>query len=146
LKSDWKAGYKGALIGVGNKLALGIKLPHFRESYQTGRSVSEMLRGAFPLTIILATASLLLALVLGLIFGIVAALKQNSWIDNFIVMISTLGYSVPSYVTAIVLGVIFGYYLRSSFGLNIQGSLFEINDLGDDIIVWKNLTHTKCCY
>ena len=138
-ESKWKAGYKGARIDVGNKLAVGVKLPHFRESYQTGRSVSEMLRQAFPLTIILATASLLLALVLGLVFGIVAALKQNSWIDNFIVMISTLGYSVPSYVTAIVLGVIFGYYLRSSFGLNIQGSLFEINDLGDDIIVWKNL-------
>ena len=138
-KLKWKPAYRGAYASIGTSHALGIKLPHFRESYQTGRSVSEMLLQAFPLTIILATASLLLALVIGLLCGIVAALKQHSWIDNLIVSVSTLGYSVPSYVTAIVLGVVFGYYLRSTFGLNIQGSLFEINNLGDDIIVWKNL-------
>jgi peptide/nickel transport system permease protein len=138
-KLNWKPDYNGIRISIADSYAVGLKLPHFRESYQTGRSVSEILRQAFPLTIILATASLVLALVLGLICGVVAALKQNSWVDKFIVAISTLGYSVPSYVTAIVLGVIFGYYLRSTFGLNIQGSLFEINDLGDDIIVWKNL-------
>ena len=56
-----------------------------------------------------------------------------------VILISTLGYSVPSYVTAITLAVIFGYYFRSFSGLNIQGSLFELNDLGDDIVVWKNL-------
>lgn len=138
-KLNWKIAFRGAYASIGTNYIVGVKLPYFRESYQTGRSVSELLLQAFPLTIILATASLLLALLIGITGGIVAALKQHSWVDNLIVSLSTLGYSVPSYVTAIVLGVIFGYYLRATFGLNIQGSLFEINNVGEDIIVWKNL-------
>ncbi len=138
-RESWKDSYSGLKVDLLSNLSFGIKAPYFRESYQSGRPVIGLLRGAFPLTLILAVTSLLLALTLGLAFGFVAALNQNTWIDRSIIGISTLGYSVPSYVTAIVLGVIFGFYFRSFVGLNIQGSLFEINDLGDDIIVWKNL-------
>jgi len=52
---------------------------------------------------------------------------------------SVLGISVPSYVSAIVLALVFGFLLRDYTGLNIQGSIFDINDIGDEVIVWKNL-------
>ena len=134
----WRKEYSGVYNSLGEWI-IGVKVPHFRQSYQTGRDVSELLIRAFPLTLILAISALTMAVVLGLIFGTIASLYSHSWIDHVILWLSTLGYSVPSYVSAIVLGVIFGYYLRDSFGINVQGSLFEINDLGEDIIVWKNL-------
>jgi peptide/nickel transport system permease protein len=50
-----------------------------------------------------------------------------------------MGYSLPSYVSAILLALVFGYYLQAWTGLNVQGSLFGIDDFGDEKIFWKNL-------
>lgn len=119
--------------------SLVLKSPYFRESYQSGRNVSELLADAIPKTIILAFSSLLLAIILGLFLGVIAALKKGKWIDHWIIGLTTIGYSVPSYVSAIVLALVFGYILAPVTGLNIQGSIFELNDLGDEIVVWKNL-------
>ncbi len=137
-EQSWKDEYQGSYMTIGST-AIGIKKPYLRDSYQSGRSVNEIILDAFPNTLYLTMAAMLLAIVIGIFFGIVAALFKGTWIDNAVIFISTLGYSVPSYVTAIVLGVIFGYYLRTYTGLNIQGSLYELDDLGDDIVVWKNL-------
>lgn len=136
--TKWKDQYQGAKINLGS-VAIGVKWPYLRESYQSGRSVTELILSAFPNTLLLTLFAIGLAIILGILLGIIAALNKGSWLDDTIIFISTLGYSVPSYVTAIVLGVIFGYYLRDITGLNIQGSFFELNDLGDDIVVWKNL-------
>ena len=38
-----------------------------------------------------------------------------------------------------MLALVFGYWLSDWTGLNIQGSLFELNDFGDEQTVWKNL-------
>ncbi len=137
-RDNWSSDYEGKYITIG-AFALGVKKPFLRSSYQSGRSVSVILLEAFPNTLYLSLVAIGLAIVLGILLGIVAALNKGTWIDNSVLFVSTLGYSVPSYVTAIVLGVIFGYYMRDLTGLNIQGSLYEIDDLGDDIVVWKNL-------
>ena len=137
-KKGWSESYQGVKIDIGG-LVFGMKKPYLRESYQSGRSVSDILLQAFPNTLYLSMAALLMALIIGVFLGIIAALFKDHWLDKMVILISTLGYSVPSYVTAITLAVIFGYYFRSFSGLNIQGSLFELNDLGDDIVVWKNL-------
>ncbi len=134
----WKEGYSGRYLSIGSIL-IGIKKPFLRESYQSGRSVSAIIMGAFPNTLYLTLLAISLAIFLGISLGIFAALYKGTWIDHTIIFTCTLGYSVPSYVTAIVLGVVFGYYLRDLTGLNIQGSLFELNDMGDDIVVLKNL-------
>lgn len=116
-----------------------IKKPFFRYSYQTGRRVSLMLSETIPKTVILALSAFLIAAILGILFGIVAALNRDSKLDQFIIGFSTLGYSLPSYVSAMVLALIFGYYLKDITGLNLQGSIYELNDLGDEVIVWRNL-------
>lgn len=138
-KAFWKEQYQGRFITLGANTIIGFKWPYLRESFQSGRRVADILKGSFPNTFILATSSLLLAIVIGIIAGIAAAIHQNSWIDNLIVTLATLGYSVPSYVTAIILSIIFGYYLRDFSGLNIQGSLLEIDDFGNDKLMLKNL-------
>jgi len=128
-----------SLIPINQNSALLLKFPYFRESFQTGNKVSNMLKDAIPKTILLALAAFLIATIIGIILGIIAALNKNNFIDRFIVGFSVIGYSVPSYVSAIVLALVFGYWMKNFTGLNIQGSLVELNDLGDEVMVWKNL-------
>jgi peptide/nickel transport system permease protein len=126
------------LIPLGNN-ALVLKFPFLRESYQSGRKVTEILAAAIPQTAILALAAMVIATILGIFLGVVAALKPNSWFDTTSIVASVAGYSLPSYIVAMMLALIFGYWLSDWTGLNIQGSLFELNDFGDEQTVWKNL-------
>jgi peptide/nickel transport system permease protein len=71
--------------------------------------------------------------------GIVSALLKGTWYDTLIITLSTVGISVPSYVAAIFCALLFGYILGPYTGLNMQGSIYELNDIGDDVVVWKNL-------
>lgn len=126
------------IIGIGDKFLI-IKAPYLRESYQSGRSVSAILIEAIPVTLILALLSILFATVVGISLGILSAVKQGSWIEQFSLFISTIGYSLPSYATAIFFAIVFAYLLRPLTGLNLSGSLFELNDNGEWIIIAKNL-------
>ena len=127
------------LIPVGQKV-LTLKWPYLRESFQSGRKVSEILAQAIPHTAILALSAIILATILGILLGVFAALNQNSWIDNTAVVISVLGYSLPSYVTAMILALVFGFYLGDITGLNLQGPLTDYDVLQDrEIYIWKNL-------
>jgi len=127
------------LIPFGKKVFV-VKFPHLRESFQTGRKVSDMLREAIPATIILAATAMFFGVFIGVILGILASLKQYSWFDNLAVIVSTFGYSLPSYVTGIIIAIIFGYYLKAWTGLNIQGGLVDVDNFtGEKIFVWKNL-------
>lgn len=122
-----------------SKKKLILKMPYLRESYQTGRSVKAMIVEAFPVTLILALSSFGIALILGISLGIISAVRFNSVLDKLIIAFSSIGYSLPSYVVAMVVAIVFAYYLQWLTGLNIQGSIFELDELGNDIIVWKNL-------
>jgi oligopeptide transport system permease protein len=55
--------------------------------------------------------ALLVTIGLGLILGVVAALRQNTWIDYIASSASVVGYSIPSFVIAIFGLLIFGHYL-----------------------------------
>lgn len=126
------------LFGVDEK-ALVIKAPYLRESYQNGRPVSKILKDAIPKTAILALMSILFATIIGISLGVFAALHQNKWIDNLASIVSIMGYSLPSYVAAMLFALLFGFWLGDISGLNIQGSIFELDDFGKEVIVWKNL-------
>jgi len=56
--------------------------------------------------------AILVAFSSGLAFGIIAAIKQNTWIDYVVTFISTLGLTVPSFVIAIWLVLIFAVLLH----------------------------------
>src|ERR1700674_1467475 len=55
--------------------------------------------------------ALLVTIGLGLILGVVAALRQNTWVDYIASSASVVGYSIPSFVIAIFGLLIFGHYL-----------------------------------
>lgn len=126
------------LLSFGRK-ALVLKAPYFRESFQSGRDVWQMILDKIPQTAILALSAILLALIFGISLGVIAAINQNNWFDNAAVVLSVIGISVPSYVSAMFLALIFGYFLKDLTGLEVSGSLYDLNDSGEITIFWKNL-------
>ena len=120
---------------------LVMKLPYLRTSYQKrGKPISEILKETLPNTIILAFSSMIIAIMLGGILGVMATIYKDHWIDRFLLFFSTIGMSVPSFFSAILFSWFFGYVLHSYTQLNMTGSLYELDDFGDSYqIVWKNL-------
>jgi oligopeptide transport system permease protein len=78
-----------------------------------GQSVNEIIRRHLPYSATIGILAYLLAVVLGLGLGIVAALKQNSFIDYAAMTVAMLGLSVPNFVFGPILVLIFalGWYI-----------------------------------
>ena len=124
-----------------NKVDLVFKIPFFRESYQKkGVYVSEIIGNTLPNTIILASTSILISIFLGFFLGIFSALNKNTWFDYLVQFFSTLGMSVPSFFSAILFSWFFGFLYQQYTGLNMSGSLYEMDDFGEGrILRLKNL-------
>ncbi|WEK34656.1 MAG: ABC transporter permease [Candidatus Pseudobacter hemicellulosilyticus] len=116
----------GLFIGGDTKLAL--KLPYLRRSYQTKKPVWNVLTEALPGTLILASAAMLLAVVLGIPLGILAAVRRDTWMDTSAIFTSVLGISAPSFFMGIVIAYIFGFLLSDYTGLHMTGSWFDIDE------------------
>lgn len=119
------------LFSYGESSVVVFKTPYLRRSYNTKRKVSETMADYMLETAILAIASILIAGILGVLFGVISALKRDTWIDRVLLFISVLGMSVPSFYSAIIISWLFGYVLDDLTGLNMTGSLFEYDDLGN---------------
>jgi len=129
---------KGLFIGANTKFA--IKYPYLGRSYQTKKEVSNVLMDALPGTLVLAFAAMLFACVVGIFLGVIAAVKKGTWIDNIAIFGSIAGISAPSFFMAIIIAYLFGIVLHPYTGLNLTGSLFEIDEVtGEKYLNLKNL-------
>ena len=129
---------KGIFIGGETKFA--IKLPYLRHSYQTKKDVLSILSEALPGTILLATAAMLFATIIGIALGVLAAVKQNTWWDTSAVFTSVLGISAPSFFIGILIAYFFAIILGQYTGLNLTGSYYEYDDYtGEKYLSLKNL-------
>jgi len=127
-------------IGISKSRVLVIKSPYLRRSYQSGKPVSTIIGEAFPSTLILAITAMTFATVLGITFGIIAAIFKNSWADRLLVTLSAFGMSIPSFFAAILFGWLFAFVLGDLTGLNLTGNLWEVDDFGEGIrLKLKNL-------
>jgi len=75
-------------------------------------SVTELIGQGFPVTLQLGVAALGVALCLGLLIGIFAALRQNSVADRAAMVLAVVGIAVPSFVMLPFLGLLFGIRLH----------------------------------
>jgi ABC-type dipeptide/oligopeptide/nickel transport system permease component len=80
-------------------------------SFQTRRTVWEMITSNGPSTIQLATAGLGLAVLIGVCLGVVAALRRDTWLDAGIMAFSVTGLSLPSFWLGIMLIILVSYKL-----------------------------------
>ena len=114
--------------------SLVFKFPYLRTSFQkSGKPVSQIIKDTFPNTVVLASISITIALVLGVILGIFGALYKDSWLDKLIQLVSIFGMSVPSFFSAIIFAWLFGFVFQSYTGLSMTGSLYELDDFGEGL-------------
>lgn len=128
------------LFTIGN-IIVAVKFPYLRESFtKQGKKVTEVLKETLPNTFVLAVSAIVIAIFLGICFGIISALFKDKWLDKLIQIVSTLGMSVPSFFSAILFAWFFGYVLHDFTNLEMTGSLYELDDFGESITIkWKNL-------
>ena len=128
---------KGLFVGGDTKL--GLKIPYLRRSYQTKKPVMEVLMEALPGTIILALAAMFIATVLGIMLGVLAAVKKGTWMDTSAIFTSILGISAPSFFMGIVLAYLFGFVLHNFTGLSMTGSWFDLDPFNGRTYSLQNL-------
>jgi len=128
---------KGIFIGGNTKAAL--KVPYLRRSYQSKRDVLQVLMEALPGTILLALSAMFIATGLGILLGVLAAVKQNTWWDTSAIFSSVLGISAPSFFMGIVIAYLFGFALSNYTGLHMTGSLYNIDPFTGRELQLKNL-------
>jgi ABC-type dipeptide/oligopeptide/nickel transport system permease component len=112
------------LINIRSKV-LVLKSPYLRRSFQSNKKVTEIIIENVEGTFWLAFAAMVFATVLGIAFGILASLKQNSFLDHSMVSLSVIGISAPPFVMAALVSAFFGFYLAEYTGLETSGQLWE---------------------
>ena len=105
------------------------------EQMYEGLSVWGVMMQKLPYTVLVNLYSILIAIPLGLGFGIFAALKKNKWQDHVISTMVMLFISVPSYVYAFLI-----QYLLC-FRLNLFPlQLYSLSEGGGSVFTWKMFT------
>ena len=84
----------------------------FGKSFITGGSVSEELLIKFPNTLILAVASMIIAIITGLTLGIVSSLKPQSILDKITMFFALAGISAPVFWVGLMLILFVGVFLQ----------------------------------
>ena len=93
----------------------------FGTSYVTGRQVSDMILERFPATLQLMGTAFLLALIAGLLIGVISALTRGGIIDQLFSMISVAGISIP----------VFWFGLMAILLFSIKLDLLPAGGMGD---------------
>ena len=102
-------------------------------SLTTRHSVSSEIADRFPKTLLLALGGTIVGSLIGIIFGIVAAIKHNKLADNIVMVVSLVFVSTPSFFLALIMILVFCLYLGwfPSMGLKSwQSAVMPIMTLG----------------
>lgn len=124
---------------AGGETVIALKWPYLRRSYQSKRNVGEVLMEALPGTLLLAVAAMVIACLLGIPLGVLAAVRKDSWVDTSAVFTGILGISAPSFFMGIIIAYIFGYLLSNYTGLHMTGSLFDTDPFAGRQLQLSNL-------
>ncbi|SDZ73130.1 oligopeptide transport system permease protein [Lachnospiraceae bacterium NK3A20] len=84
----------------------------FGVSLKTGRDIAQTIQTRFAVSAKLGLMAVVVALVLGIVLGAVAALNRNKWPDHIIIFFVTLFTAMPSFVAASFLLLIFSIQLQ----------------------------------
>ena len=108
--------YQQYFIYLG-KLAHGDLGPSYKNKDFT---VTELIADGLPVSAELGLSAMVLALLLGVSLGVMAALRQNQIADHAVMSVAMIGITIPTFVMAPLLTLIFGVYGVSVFGYDIS--------------------------
>ena len=80
-------------------------------SYTLNRSVVDAVLERLPVTLSLAGLALVLATTIGLLLGILASVRHNTWMDQGAMVTALVGLSIPDFWFGIVMIILFGVWL-----------------------------------
>ena len=80
-------------------------------SHIIGRPVTELIGRRLPATLELATASIIIASILGIVIGVIAALRQGRWLDTLITTVNSFVLSVPNFWFGILGIIVFAVWM-----------------------------------
>lgn len=105
LKDPFIVQYGHFLKGFFTKFDLG-------NSYITNAPVSKTIMSVLPNTLKLTFFSLLIAIIFGITFGVIAAIKKNTIIDSITMVVGLIGLAMPIFWTGILLILLFSVKLK----------------------------------
>lgn len=80
-------------------------------SFYYDESVAALLIGHLPTTLMLTLSALVLAVIIGTLFGVYAALKPHGIFSNFVTVLSLFGYATPVFWLGMIILLVFALYL-----------------------------------
>ena len=81
-------------------------------SMQSGQPVAFLLAQRFPATLELAGAGMVVAVIMGATLGVIAALFIGTWVDRAVMVVATIGLSVPVFWVGLLLVMVFSLFLH----------------------------------
>ncbi len=108
--------YQQYFIYLG-KLAHGDFGPSYKNKDFT---VTELIADGLPVSARLGLSAMTLAVLIGMALGTIAALRQNKWVDYTVMSGAMIGITIPTFVMAPILTLVFGVYGVSLFGYDIS--------------------------
>lgn len=113
----------------------------FGVSYRTGESVAEMISQRLPATLELALVSGVFALVLGIVLGVITAIRRDGWLAQSIMATSLIGVSLPTFLIGVLLIWVFAVELSwlPSFG---RSGVIEVGTWSTGLLTvegWRSL-------
>jgi peptide/nickel transport system permease protein len=112
------------------KWATGMATGNLGYSYRTGRPVGQIIFERVPATLVLMAAAYLIAITLGLVTGIVSAMRRRSVFDYVATVGAMVGLSVPTFWFGLIVIIVFAAILHwiPSGGIATLGAPFSLQD------------------
>src|SRR5690606_34105233 len=106
----------------------GVFRGHLGPSYASkgAKNVEDVIREKFPVSARIGLVAITFAVIVGVPLGIISALRQNTWVDYLSLFTSTIGISVPTFVTGLLLLI----FLSRNFGVSPVRKPHEWDGLG----------------
>ena len=80
--------------------------------YRKGKSIAKIISNGLPYTARLGAVSVCIALTVGIFLGTVAAFTKKKWLSNLVVVMATVGVSMPGFLLSVLLLLLFGVVLQ----------------------------------
>lgn len=81
-------------------------------SYSTNRDVVQTIMDKFPATALLAVSALIISAIIGVLIGIISAVKAYTVWDNSSMLFALFGISFPTFAFGLIMALVFGFWLK----------------------------------
>lgn len=81
-------------------------------SYSSNREVLKTIVETFPATALLAVSALIISSFIGILIGVISAVKPYTWADNTAMLLALFGISFPPFALGLIMALVFGAWLK----------------------------------